>query len=53
MGHLPFYFAADNTIVEQLKLKVMAGLFLMFIMTIALGEMLGGYFNAQECEKAP
>ena len=52
MGHLPFYFAADNTIVEQLKLKVMAGLFLMFIMTIALGEMLGGYFNAQECENA-
>ena len=48
LGHLPFYFAADNTIVEQLKLKVMAGLFLMFIMTIALGEMLGGFFYAQE-----
>lgn len=40
-------FAVDNAFVE-LKIEVMAGLFLLFIMAILLGEMLRGYFKAQE-----
>ena len=35
-------------IVEQLKHEVMAGLFMMFIMAIALGEIMSGTLKEQE-----
>ena len=39
-------FAADNIIVELKILNVMAGLFLMFVMTIALGSLLNDYVQS-------
>ena len=46
MGHPRLYFAADNIIVELKFLNVMAGLFLMFVMTIALGSLLNDYVQS-------
>lgn len=43
MVHLSFTFAAVNNYVELKKYKIMAGLFLMFVMAIALGSLANGY----------
>ena len=43
MVHSCFYFAAVNNYVELKKYKIMAGLFLMFVMAIALGCLSDGY----------
>ena len=43
MVHLCFYFAAVNNYVELKKYKIMAGLFLMFVMMIALSSLANGY----------
>ena len=44
MVHLCFYFAADNQIVElKTSKKIMAGLFFMFVMTVALLSMMSDY----------
>lgn len=45
MVHLCFYFAAVNNDVELKKYKIMAGLFLMFVMVIAVGELINGYLK--------
>ena len=45
MVHLCFYFAAVNNYVEPQKYKIMAGLFLMFVMAIALGSLADGYVD--------
>ena len=36
-------FAADNTIVESKNLNVMAGIYLLFVMVVALGSLVDGY----------
>ena len=43
MVHSRSIFAAVNNNVELKKYKIMAGLFLMFVMTIALGSLANGY----------
>ena len=45
MVHLCCYFAAVNNDVELKKYKIMAGLFLMFVMVIAVGELINGYLK--------
>lgn len=45
MVHLCCYFAAVNNYVELKKYKIMAGLFLMFVMVIAVGELVNDYLN--------
>jgi hypothetical protein len=40
-------FASDNTIVG-LKVKVMAGLFLLFVMLMAVGGMLDGFHHKND-----
>ena len=45
MVHLCFYFAAVNNYVELKKYKIMAGLFLMFVMAIAVGELVNNYLK--------
>jgi hypothetical protein len=39
-------FAADNTIVELKFLIVMAGLFIMFVMTVALSGLVNDYLQS-------
>ena len=46
MGHPRLYFAADNTIVELKFLIVMAGLFIMFVMTVALSGLVNDYLQS-------
>ena len=46
MGHPRFYFAADNMIVELKFLIVMAGLFIMFVMTVALSGLVNDYLQS-------
>ncbi len=46
MGHPRFYFAADNIIVELKFLIVMAGLFIMFVMTVALSGLVNDYLQS-------
>lgn len=43
MVHLCCYFAAVNNYVELKKFKIMSGLFLIFVMVIALGSLADGY----------
>lgn len=43
MVHPSSTFAAVNNYVELKKYKIMAGLFLMFVMAIALGSLADGY----------
>lgn len=45
MVHLCCYFAAVNNYVELKKFKIMAGLFLMFVMAIAVGELVNNYLK--------
>jgi hypothetical protein len=45
MVHPCCYFAAVNNYVELKKYKIMAGLFLMFVMAIALGELVNDYLK--------
>ena len=45
MVHPCCYFAAVNNYVELKKYKIMAGLFLMFVMVIALGELVNDYLK--------
>ena len=46
MGHPRLYFAADNMIVELKFLNVMAGLFIMFVMTVALSGLVNDYLQS-------
>ena len=46
MGHPRLYFAADNMIVELKFLNVMAGLFIMFVMTVALSVLVNDYLQS-------
>ena len=46
MGHPRLYFAADNIIVELKFLNVMAGLFIMFVMTVALSVLVNDYLQS-------
>ena len=46
MVHPSSTFAAVNNYVELKKYKIMAGLFLMFVMTIALGSLLNDYVQS-------
>ena len=46
MGHPRLYFAADNIIVELKFLNVMAGLFIMFVMTVALSGLVNDYLQS-------
>ena len=46
MGHPRLYFAADNIIVELKFLIVMAGLFIMFVMTVALSGLVNDYLQS-------
>ena len=45
MVHPSSTFAAVNNYVELKKYKIMAGLFLMFVMVIALGELVNDYLK--------
>ena len=45
MVHLCCYFAAVNNHVELKKYKIMAGLFLFFLVAIALGELVSDYLK--------
>jgi hypothetical protein len=46
LGHPRLYFAADNIIVELKFLIVMAGLFIMFVMTVALSGLVNDYLQS-------
>ena len=52
MVHPRSIFAADNMIVELKSIKVMAGLFLIFLISIALGELVSDYLKALNREEA-
>ena len=52
MVHPTFIFAADNMIVELKSIKVMAGLFFIFLITIALGELVSDYLKDLNREEA-
>ena len=45
MVHLCCYFAALNNYVELKRYKIMAGLFLIFLVAIALGELVSDYLK--------
>ena len=45
MVHLCCYFAAVNNYVELKRYKIMAGLFLIFLVAIALGELVSDYLK--------
>ncbi len=51
MVHLCCYFAAVNNYVELKKFKIMAGLFLIFLVAIALGELVSDYLKELNREK--
>ena len=52
MVHSRSIFAADNMIVELKSIKVMAGLFLIFLISIALGELVSDYLKELNREEA-
>ena len=51
MVHLCCYFAAVNNYVELKRYKIMAGLFLIFLVAIALGELVSDYLKELNREK--
>ena len=51
MVHPSSTFAAVNNYVELKKYTIMAGLFLMFVMAIAVGELVNDYLNNLNQEK--
>lgn len=52
MGHLSAYFASINLIVELKNIKVMDGLFLMYVLTVMMSMMLSGLFEGNRVKEA-
>ena len=52
LGHLSAYFASINLIVELKNIKVMDGLFLMYVLTVMMSMMLSGLFEGNRVKEA-